>query len=314
MSKHHLKDSAKYKMYQPDAFIPFCSSARKPTHTLDSRMKGWQSGIRSFQKTRNLVNATTSASHLAEFKTSIKRVVSQGSARHKKLKLKNPTRIPVKRSKFNIHTIKSKEPSSTKQQEISLGERFAIAPHPPNRRPNIQISPANNYEYDNLIRLLECTRVKLNKSRPITPCGQFAKVRRNNVLEVVQNKSIRRNMCKGTSAKKHEASYELLDNKTNNNKFLNSVKFNMKEYDDPYKLISESKQTMFMNSEDSKRLWKKHVNDDNCSTATDKLSSLIGRSIPNEEVSDSDDNLTVIENDCDNDYSLIYRCLQNKKL
>lgn len=325
MSKHHLQENYKYRMYQLDASAPFsfCSSvasARKSVYSVNSRPK-LATNLISYGrlKSRNLVNVTASAAHVPEFKTNFKRVVSQEPAKHRKLKLKNSSRIAIKRNKFNIHTIKPKIPSSTKQEK-SFGERSVIAAYPPNKRPNIQICPSKNHEYDKLIKFLECTRSKFNKARPITPCSQLSKPgsRKNNFAEIVQNKSIRRKMCKDIPLKQHEGSYEIFDNKTSNNKLLNSVKFSKKEYDDPYKIMQEvkgSKQVQFLSTEDSKRLWKKYVNnDDNCSTATGKLSSLIGRSVPNEEDSDSDDNVTVIENDCDNDYDLIYKCLQNRKL
>jgi len=323
MSKHHLQENNKYKMYQLDASI-LCSSvssARKSVYSRSKLKKNliYYQNVAHRLKSRNLVNVTTSAAHVPEFKTNIKRVVSQKPTKHSKPKFKDPSLITIKRNKFNIHTIKPKLPNSTKQDK-SFEEKSTLAPYPSNSRPNIQISPSKNYEYDKLMRLLEFTHGKLNKSRPITPCGHFSKPfsRKSNFVEVAQNKSIRRKMCKDIPLKKHEPSYELLDTKISKSKLLNSVKFNKKEYDDPYKIMPETKETkqiQFMNSEDSKRLWRRYVNnDDNCSTATDKLSSLMGRSVPNEEASDSDDNITVIENDCENDYNLIYKCLQDKKL
>lgn len=63
--------------------------------------------------------------------------------------------------------------------------------------------------------------------------------------------------------------------------------------------------------------WKKHFEEstDNGSTTTNKSSLLVGKSKYNLEAEDSpssDGSGTVIENDCDNDYSLLFESLQAK--
>lgn len=250
-------------------------------------------------KTRNYILETSSASHIQELRASFKRTPVQGRG-SKSSKSKNSPKVNCV---FNMELAKSKAPYSTKQQDKPHAQRLFVFP---------QVFPCAEHErrannYKRLVKLLEGIK---KKSRCATPCGQSAKgvYRRNNGLE-----GAGRGRCK-------EGDYETFEAKAS----LAKSSCNTHTNNDPYRVESKfaatrnnaakttkSMASHLLRSEDSKR-WKKHLDDngESCSTA-DKLSLLIDRPVHDNS---SSDRLTVIENDCENSYDLIYKCLRERKV
>ena len=95
-----------------------------------------------------------------------------------------------------------------------------------------------------------------------------------------------------------------------------SIKYNI---DSPYKEIEESKKGKVIKNliinfpDDPKKVWSKFLNEngEKSNTTTDKLSQINIKGIFNDEDDSSSDN-TVIENPCENNYDLIYKCLHDE--
>jgi hypothetical protein len=110
------------------------------------------------------------------------------------------------------------------------------------------------------------------------------------------------------------------------------IECNFKKYgnEDPYKIIADSGKTRngitavsktehtakTFNREDEKQIWRKYIENSGelYSMTTNKSSAQISKVIPSGECKegqvDSDEALTVIENDCENNYDLICNILE----
>jgi len=324
-------------MYEAGVYFPlnFCSSVtstRKYAQSVNKRPKiekdlvCYLNNISLFHKNMNSnkkikIKETNSTTHIAEFRTSSKRMESQKSGANKIFKAKNSPKVNCT---FNIEIIKPKAPQSTKQQDKSSGQGYFVFPQPVPSEPDTNLHKDNNYE--RLVKLLEGIR---KKSRCRTPCGQVARAiyKRGNLIEVSHHSSRKGPVRVPVKGECKEDCYESLENRIQFHPKTNHVCTN----NDPYKIndrsiasrndVCKTVKSManhLLKSEDTKKIWRKCLNDnvESCNTATEKQSLLIEKIAQEEDNDDSnsEDKLTVIENDCDNDYELIYKCLQGKRM
>ena len=139
-------------------------------------------------------------------------------------------------------------------------------------------------------------------------------------------------VSKTRPSKPHKNNYETLVNSLVKKKAKKPIECNFKKYgnEDPYKIIAESSKTRngiaatskteyvgkIFTKEDEKQVWKKYIEGSGelYSMTTNKSSAQIGKVIPSgeckEDQVDSDEVLTVIENDCENNYDLICNTLE----
>eukprot|EP00826_Nyctotherus_ovalis_P054097 TRINITY_DN7064_c0_g3_i2.p1 TRINITY_DN7064_c0_g3~~TRINITY_DN7064_c0_g3_i2.p1 ORF type:complete len:317 (+),score=73.04 TRINITY_DN7064_c0_g3_i2:79-1029(+) len=316
MAIPHFKENGKYRMYEAGLYLPLnfsssVASARKsvqsankrprieadPTYYLNSLIPSRKN---SNPRARNYILETSSASHIQELKASFKRTPIQKPGASKTSKPKNSPKLNCA---LNAELTKSKAPYSTKQQDRPRAQRLFVFP---------QLLPCAEHEqrannYKRLVKLLEGIK---KKSRCATPCGQSAKgaYRRSNGLEGAGR------------GKYREGDYETFEGKAS----LAKSNCNTHANDDPYRVdikptaarnsaskTAKSMASHLLKSEDTKR-WRKHLDDngESCSTA-DKLSLHIDKAVHDDS---SSDKLTVIENDCENNYDLIYKCLRERKI
>eukprot|EP00826_Nyctotherus_ovalis_P004166 TRINITY_DN10870_c0_g5_i1.p2 TRINITY_DN10870_c0_g5~~TRINITY_DN10870_c0_g5_i1.p2 ORF type:complete len:208 (-),score=66.64 TRINITY_DN10870_c0_g5_i1:94-717(-) len=139
-------------------------------------------------------------------------------------------------------------------------------------------------------------------------------------------------------AKPHKNHYETLVNSLSKKVTKKNIECNFKKYgnEDPYKIMAESSKTRngmapslrtentekpklagkSFTKEDEKHTWKKYIESSGelCSMTTNKSSAQIGRVVSAEAKEDlsSDEALTIIENDCENNYDLICNTLEAK--
>eukprot|EP00826_Nyctotherus_ovalis_P064021 TRINITY_DN9386_c0_g1_i9.p1 TRINITY_DN9386_c0_g1~~TRINITY_DN9386_c0_g1_i9.p1 ORF type:complete len:256 (+),score=73.36 TRINITY_DN9386_c0_g1_i9:541-1308(+) len=193
-----------------------------------------------------------------------------------------------------------------------------------------------------LLYLLESARTKSGKLRAITPSSQSSKLCTKK-KEIGQRKGSSsrgrvpqsRSRMSRMRPEKTQEDYETLGK----SEFSRSIKCCAKKSvkDDPYRTIAEPRSRnvvartaeaegrprfipgAFMKIENAKSKWRRYLdeNAENCSTTTNKSSLLIGKVPYNTEEkedsdSSSDEKLTVIEHDCENNYDLICKSLQKK--
>lgn len=315
-------------------------------------------------KGKKLPNECTSAAYIAESKTGFKKVSSQKPGGRRKLKLRDSSRINVKRCGFNIHTIRANmaripnNPLSTKlnnkvldsashpsalpqQQQLFHYSNLQSALHKTKEKPK-----GNGTEQiRSLLYLLESARSKSGKLRAITPSNQSSKLYTKKKTEIGQRKGSssrgrigqsRSRMARVRPERTQEDNYDTIEKI----ELSRSIKCNLKKSvkDTPYRTIAESVKGRnivtktvevdtkpkfivggFMKAEDTKNKWRKYIdeNAENCSTTTNKSSLLIGKVPYNTEEkedndSSSDEKLTVIEYECENNYDLICKSLQGQ--
>lgn len=302
-------------------------------------------------KTKNPINDCATAVHITEPKNPFKRISSQKSGKSRKLKLRDSSRINVKRCGFNIHTIRANmaripnNPLSTKLNNKALDcPSHPLQPRQLFLYSNLQSAFHKSKEKTkgngteqirSLLYLLESARSKSGKIRAITPSNQSSKLYTKKKMEVGPKKGSssrgrgihsKSRISRIRPEKTQEENYETLE-------LSKSIKHCTKKKDNPYKTIAESRNIVtktvevdvkpkfivgrYMKLEDTKSKWKKYIdeNAENCSTTTNKSSLLIGKVPYNTEEkensdSSSDEKLTVIEHECENNYDFICKSLQ----
>jgi hypothetical protein len=292
-------------------------------------------------KTKHPINDYTIT---VEQKNGFKRISSQKSGKCRKLKLRDSSHINVKRCGFNIHTIRANiaripyNPLSTKlnnklfdpPQQLFLYSNLQSALYKSGKKKG-----NGTEQIRSLLNLLESARSKSGKLRAITPNNQSSKLYTKKKMEVGQRKGSssrghgthsKSRMSRIRAEKTQEEKYDTLELSRN---IKHCTRKNNK--DDPYRTESRNKVTVevdtkpkfivsgYMKLEDTKSRWKRYIdeNGENCSTTTNKSSLLIGKVPYNTEQkedsdSSSDDKLTVIEHECENNYDLICKSLQER--
>ena len=336
MSRKYLQNHSKHKNIDPQLPLTFNNSIAlvcRSTHSLNKQQKidpdhSFKSiflrGKNNKFKSRNPITNATSTLNIPESKQSFKRASSQKPRVSRKLKFKKFSKLNLKHPGFNIHVIKNRTVQSTKQNDKEFCQRSFVFARPNTRNCGVNIMKSSKTRLGNYT---ENTQSKQNRTRVGTPNNQFSKyyLRKNKHIEMITNKNMVSKKCSPyTNSRIHKTkNIKLYEDHYNKNKRINNNNLSMSNKwsntDNPYKIVTEpntsgSKTITIHFNEDTRKVWKKYINDsvENCSTETDKLSLQIDKLDNDSCDSDLDSKRTVIEKDCENSYDMIYSCLKSK--